>query len=192
MSETVISVKQAENIRNSLIVSSDFHRVFILCDKDDEGNIKGLNKFNFPEATANALLKSIEEPSEGVTFIFLTRDKEDLISTIISRSQCFFMPSKKELDYSYDKVISVVKNYWEIPRAEAFNFSENLLDLIQDTQPQEILEQIQNYMLKTLKSNTRHQFLLDDIKSVEMAKKEIEVGLKPDTVFDNLCLKIIR
>ncbi|MGN1125393.1 MAG: hypothetical protein ACI4SM_04320, partial [Candidatus Gastranaerophilaceae bacterium] len=92
-SKTVISVKQAQEIKQSLLNSSDFHRVFIFCDKDDDNNIKGLNRYNFQEETANALLKTIEEPPSKTTFFFLTRDKNDLISTIISRSQCFFVPS---------------------------------------------------------------------------------------------------
>lgn len=191
-SKTVISVKQSEMIRNMLITSSQFHRVFIFCDKDDEGNIQGLNKMNFQEATANSLLKSIEEPSERVTFIFLTRDKNDLISTIISRSQCFFVPTKKRQDYNFKVIESVLSNYWEIKRGEAFNVSEKLNALTKDTSPIEILEQFQNYMLLALKNNNSAKFLIDDIHSVELAKKQINQGMKSDIVFDELCLKIIR
>lgn len=191
-SKTVISVKQSEMIRNMLITSSQFHRVFIFCDKDDEGNIQGLNKMNFQEATANSLLKSIEEPSERVTFIFLTRDKNDLISTIISRSQCFFVPTKKRQDYNFEVIESVLSNYWEIKRGEAFNVSEKLNALTKDTSPIEILEQFQNYMLLALKNNNSAKFLIDDIHSVELAKKQINQGMKSDIVFDELCLKIIR
>ncbi|MBO6272173.1 hypothetical protein J6O48_05265 [bacterium] len=191
-SKTVISVKQSEMIRNMLITSSQFHRVFIFCDKDDEGNIQGLNKMNFQEATANSLLKSIEEPSERVTFIFLTRDKNDLISTIISRSQCFFVPTKKRQDYNFEVIESVLSNYWEIKRGDAFNVSEKLNALTKDTSPIEILEQFQNYMLLALKNNNSAKFLIDDIHSVELAKKQINQGMKSDIVFDELCLKIIR
>ena len=35
---------------------------------------------NFQDATANSLLKIIEEPHSGVTFIFLTRYKDDVLS----------------------------------------------------------------------------------------------------------------
>ncbi len=191
-SKTVISVRQSELIRNSLITSSDFHRVFIFCDRDDDGNIRGLNQFNFQEATANSLLKSIEEPSERVTFIFLTRDKDDLISTIISRSQCFFMPTRKRADFSYDKVLPVIENYWDINRAEAFNFSEKLETLTKEEDAVIVLEQLQNYMLAVLKTNPKQRFLIDDIKSVELSKQEINIGMKSDTVFDELCLKLIR
>ena len=77
-SKTVISVKQSNSIKESLMNSSEFHRVFIFCDRDDNGNIAGLNQQNFQAETANSLLKIIEEPQPGVTFIFLTRYIDDL------------------------------------------------------------------------------------------------------------------
>ena len=191
-SKTVISVKQAEMIRNSLITASEFHRVFIFCDKDDDGNVQGLNRLNFQEATANSLLKSIEEPDGKVTFIFLTRDKDDLISTIISRSQCFFVPTKEREEYNYEEVVPLLSEYWDFKRHDAFNLSEKLLLLSGTVPPVKILEQFQNYMLQVLKSNPKQQFLINDIKSVETSKKELAQGMKPEIVFDELCLKIIR
>lgn len=191
-STTVISVKQSEMIRNSLLTTSEFHRVFIFCDKDDDDNIKGLNRFNLQDAAANSLLKVIEEPSEKVTFIFLTQDKNDLISTIISRSQCFFVPTKIRQEYNYELIEGVMNNYWEIKRADAFNVSEQLSKLSNEATPQKVLEQLQNYILTILKQNPKDTFFIDDMKSIEQAKKEIALGMKKDVVFDELCLKIIR
>jgi DNA polymerase III delta prime subunit len=71
-SKTVISIEQARNIKNSLLVTSEYHRVLIFCDKDKDGNICGLNETNFQEPTANALLKTFEEPPKRTTFFFLT------------------------------------------------------------------------------------------------------------------------
>lgn len=191
-STTVISVKQSEMIRNSLLTTSEFHRVFIFCDKDDDGNIKGLNRFNLQDAAANSLLKVIEEPSEKVTFIFLTQDKNDLISTIISRSQCFFVPTKIRQEYNYELIEGVMNKYWGIKRADAFNVSEQLSKLSDEATPQKVLEQLQNYILTILKQNPKDTFFIDDMKSIEQAKKEIALGMKKDVVFDELCLKIIR
>lgn len=191
-STTVISVKQSEMIRNSLITSSDFHRVFIFCDKDDDGNIKGLNRFNLQEAAANSLLKVIEEPDENITFIFLTQDKNDLISTIISRSQCFFVPSKIRQECNFEIISNIMHNYWEIKRAEAFNISQKLNELTSEHSLYTVLEQMQNYMLSVLKQNSKSNFLIDDIKSVEHAKKETNLGMKSEIILDELCLKLIR
>ena len=125
-------------------------------------------------------------------FIFLTRDKNDLISTIISRSQCFFVPARERQSYNYSAIEPLFRNYWEIPRADAFNISEKFCSLVkEDITPYKLLEQLQNYMLTVLKDNPKNVFLIDDIKTVEYSKKEIHKGMKPDIVFDELCLKII-
>ena len=190
---TVISVKQAEYIRNSLLTASDFHRVFIFCDRDEEeGEIKGLNGMNFQKETANSLLKSIEEPPENVTFIFITRNKEDMISTIISRSQCFFVPDENVESRSFEQVHSLINNYWDISRELVFDVSEKLFELTKEYSPIILLEQIQNYMLYVLKENHKQRFLIDDIHLVEISKKEIIKGMKPDVVFDELFLNIIH
>ena len=95
-SKQVISIDQARMIKNDLLVTSDYHRVLIFCDKDKEGNICGLNENNFQEPTANALLKTFEEPPAKTTFFFLTNDKTDMISTMLfcsfisGRGQGFF------------------------------------------------------------------------------------------------------
>lgn len=42
-SKTVISIKQSQMIKEALVSASEFHRVFIFCDRDENGNIAGLN-----------------------------------------------------------------------------------------------------------------------------------------------------
>lgn len=191
-SKTVISTKQAEMVRNAIVTTSDYHRVYIFCDRDDEDNIKGLNQFNLQEAAANSLLKSIEEPSENITFIFLAQDKSDLISTIVSRCQCFFVPSKIKQDYSYNLVADVFKNYWEIPRSDVFKISQKFVDLSSEIPVNTILEQMQNYILSVFKSNPHLSNFVEDVRAVEKAKTEFNIGMKSDVVFDELCLKLIH
>ena len=122
-SKKVISIKQSAQIKEALVSSSEFHRVFIFCDRDDEGNIAGLNHFNFQDETANSLLKIIEEPQPGVTFIFLTRYIDDMLSTIISRSQCFFVPTFNKSDYDFSLINGVFDNYWDFDRKDIFQIS---------------------------------------------------------------------
>ena len=190
--KTVISVKQAEMIRNSIVTSSDYHRVFIFCDRDDDDNIRGLNKFNFQDAAANSLLKSIEEPNPNITFIFLAQDKSDLISTIVSRCQCFFVPTKIREEYNFESVSSVFQNYWDIPRSDAFDLSQKFVDMSSTIAIPTILEQMQNYILTILKTNSNSARFIDDIKAIEKAKTEFNIGMKPDIIFDELCLKLIK
>ena len=193
-SKTVISVKQANMIKQSLMNSSDFHRVFIFCDRDDDENISGLNNLNFQEETANALLKTIEEPPKNTTFFFLTRDKEDLISTIISRSQCFYVPSFERENTDWENIKDVFENYFEFERRDAFEIANNLNSISKN--PVETLEQMQNYILSLMKSNIQNKQLLvkflHDIEAVEKAKKAVIAKVSPLNAFENLCIDIIK
>ncbi len=191
-SKTVISIKQSAMIKEILVSASEFHRVFIFCDRDEEGNIAGLNQTNFQAETANSLLKVIEEPQPGVTFIFLTRYIDDLLSTIISRSQCFFVPSGNNANYDYSYITGVFENYWEFERKDIFDISQKLQDLTKETPTVTILENMQNYILNILKSNPKQTLLIEHIKFIEQAKKQAKLGIKPVNIFDDLCLKLIK
>lgn len=191
-SKMVISLKQANLIKEMLLNSSEFHRVFIFCDRDDNGNVSGLNRQNFQAETANALLKTIEEPQDEITFIFLTRYIDDLLSTIISRSQCFFVPSKLNIEYNYDIIKGVFENYWEFDRASLFEVSDALQNLLKECSLPILLENIQNYILNVLKSNPRYTFLIEHIKILEDAKRQAKLGMRPVNILDDLCLKLIK
>lgn len=192
-----INISQAKSIINELAVTSDYHRVYIFCDRDDDGNLLPLNQVNFPEATSNALLKTFEEPPKNTTFIFLTNDKTDIISTVVSRAQSFFVPSKLEDNCTYNLVESVISNYWQIERGKVLDFENNILKLMSENEPMEIFTQIQNYMLATIKANSENKQLfyrlMRDIKFVEDAK--LQISLTPAmglmAVVENLAFKMI-
>lgn len=192
-----ININQAKTIINELAVTSDYHRVYIFCDRDEEGNLLPLNQINFPEATSNALLKTFEEPPQNTTFIFLTNDKTDIISTVVSRAQSFFVPSKLEENYDYSLVDSAIANYWQTERGKVLEFENNLLKLMSENEPMEILTQIQNYMLETIKANSENKplfyRLMRDIKFVEDAKSQISLtpAMGLVTVVENLAFKMI-
>ena len=113
-SKTVISIDQARMIKNDLLVTSDYHRVLIFCDKDKEGNVAGLNQLNFQADAANALLKTFEEPPSNTTFFFLTKDKSDMITTVVSRAQCFYVPSMQDEDRDFSFVKDAMDGYLEL------------------------------------------------------------------------------
>ena len=191
-SKTVISIKQSQMIKESLMSASEFHRVYIFCDRDEEGNISGLNPLNFQAETANSLLKIIEEPQPGVTFIFLTRYIDDVLATIISRSQCFFVPSKKNVNYDYSVIDGVFTDYLTFERKDVFDISQKLQDMVKETPIQNLLDGMQNYMLQLLKSNPEETELIKHIEFVEEAKKQAKLGMRPINIFDDLCLKLIK
>ncbi len=191
-SKTVISVKQSQMIKEMLISASEFHRVFIFCDRTDDGEICGLNQINFQAETANSLLKIIEEPQPGVTFIFLTRYQDDVLSTIQSRSQCFFVPSRKLADYDYTIIKGVFDDYLNFERKDVFDISQKLQELAVEHSSEEVLESIQNYMLLLLKTNPNRTEIIKHIELTEESKRQVRLGMRPINVFDDLCLKIIH
>jgi len=194
-SKTVISIEQARMIKNDLLVTSDYHRVLIFCDKDKDGNICGLNETNFQSETANALLKTFEEPSSKTTFIFLTKDKSDMISTIISRAQSFFVPSIQDEDRDFSIVEDVISDYFELQRNEVLDLNDKIIELIKDYDPMKILTQIQNYMQALLKSNLNNSQLkiklIKDLTIIETAKKQLQLNMNINTIVENMCFELI-
>ncbi|MBR1424506.1 hypothetical protein IJ579_02965 [bacterium] len=192
-----IDKSQAKAIINELGISSDYHRVYIFCDRDEDGNLLPLNKVNFPEVTSNALLKTFEEPPQNTTFIFLTNDKTDIISTVVSRAQAFFIPAKIKEDFSYELVENCIKNYWQTNRNDVLEFENNIMELINSNNPKIIFTQIQNYMSAILKSNFNNKVLyyriMRDLKYVEEAKRQVSLtpAMNTQTVVENLCFKMI-
>lgn len=190
-SKTVISIAQARMIKNDLLVTSEYHRVYIFCDKDNEGNILGLNGFNFQDDAANALLKTFEEPPSGTTFFFLTKDKTDLISTVVSRAQAFFVPSMKSEDDSFELVKNIMDDYLQLDRSEVLDFNDKLYELTKETEPLTVLTQVQNYIGAMIKSNGMNSKLMHDFQAVELAKKQLQLNMNIQTVIENLAFEFI-
>lgn len=194
-SKTVISIDQARMIKNDLLVISDYHRVLIFCDKDKDGNVQGLNQQNFQADAANALLKTFEEPPSNTTFIFLTKDKSDMITTVVSRAQCFYVPSMKDEDRDFSLVKDAMDGYLELERNEVLDFNDKILDITKMLDPLEVFTQMQNYIEALLKSNLDNMSLkvklISDIKAIETAKKEFRLNINIQTIVETLSFKLI-
>ena len=192
-----INIAQAKSIISELSITSDYHRVYIFCDRDEEGNLLPLNQINFPEATSNALLKTFEEPPKNTTFIFLTKDKSDIISTVVSRAQSFFVPSVVIENQEYNLVEDFISNYWTTGRNQVLDFENKMSALIAEHSAMVVFSQIQNYLLSMIKANSQNKPLfykfMDDMKSVEDAKRQISLtpAMNIQTVVENLSFKMI-
>lgn len=192
-----INIAQAKSIISELSITSDYHRVYIFCDRDEEGNLLPLNQINFPEATSNALLKTFEEPPKNTTFIFLTKDKSDIISTVVSRAQSFFVPSVVIENQEYNLVEDFISNYWTTGRNQVLDFENKMSALIAEHGAMVVFSQIQNYLLSMIKINSQNKPLfykfMDDMKSVEDAKRQISLtpAMNIQTVVENLSFKMI-
>ena len=192
-----INIAQAKSIISELSITSDYHRVYIFCDRDEEGNLLPLNQINFPEATSNALLKTFEEPPKNTTFIFLTKDKSDIISTVVSRAQSFFVPSVVIENQEYNLVEDFISNYWTTGRNQVLDFENKMSALIAEHGAMVVFSQIQNYLLSMIKTNSQKKPLfykfMDDMKSVEDTKRQISLtpAMNIQTVVENLSFKMI-
>ncbi len=194
-SKTVISIDQARMIKNDLLVTSDYHRVLIFCDKDKEGNVAGLNQLNFQADAANALLKTFEEPPSNTTFFFLTKDKSDMITTVVSRAQCFYVPSMQDEDRDFEFVKDAMDGYLELERNEVLDFNDKILDLAKMIDPQIVFTQMQNYIEFLLKANIDNLALkvrlIADLKAIEKAKQENRLNINIQTIVETLSFKLI-
>lgn len=223
--KTVISINQSKKITSSLRETSDYHRFFIFCDAkikqrsaNETENIKkyeGLG-FNFPEENwtpmpvtqkifkaeaSNSLLKSIEEPPKRTTFIFLTKHKEDLISTIVSRSVVFKLSAEKMQHKSggFNEIINTFPGGYpdfDIQGAlEASALAENFIKT-NEADIVDFLDDFQEYILDLLKANLNNDDAVKmfeyHIKLVQTAKKRIMTSMSPKVVLESMFLDFVR
>ncbi len=221
-SSKVISIKQTLMVNNSLINSSDYYRVFIFCDSEltepTEIQQKHLRefedlKFKFPqevwqpkplnrdvliEASANSMLKSIEEPPERTLFLFLTEDKEDIIETIISRSQCFYVPSYNAQSYDVAFLAPIIADYPNIKKVDVLNIVRNLEEAASEKgyTAEYVLDCLEYYFAQMIKSNLENKMLVQklkkDILKVQHSKKETEAYIRQSLVFEDLFFSFLN
>ena len=227
-SKTVISIKQTQEIKNTLSTTSEYHRVFILCDADiktpnseelkaielfksnnfnlpyeDEESGKywipsGINQKIFQAESANSMLKSIEEPPPRTTFIFLTKDKNDLIETIISRSQCFYVPSKYEEITDLEIISKELKYYPEIDRLELSNIATNLINNAEELNltPYELLTRFQLFIKNIAIANCNNPQIIakmiDDIRIISDAQNQLKAHIQLLPALENALYRIYK
>ncbi len=220
-SKTVISEEQINQVLNNIAGSSDYHRVFIFCDaeiikpsneeKNDYNEFKtagfntpqgeddkkiwypnGINSKCFSSVGANAMLKSIEEPPSNVTFIFLTTNKDDMLQTIVSRSQIFYVPGIKFTKYDTSFFEKYFENYPYFKKESALDFSQCLLNYQTEKglESEYIIDCIQYYLIQLLKINVKNTVIynkiLKDIKKAEESKRMLKAYIKEQIIYEDL------
>ncbi len=214
-SKTVVSIKQAKEITKSLIQSSDFHRFFIFLDAKEgemEEHLKSqyeswsgvnyalpsenwvpsfINERTLTEEACNSLLKSIEEAPKRTTFVFLTKNRDSLISTITSRSMIFTLPSKK-FSFDYTEIYELFKKYPDIDIYDAFYISDEMQKIIKEKNrlPNELLNMTEQFLGDLLLQNPKSLKIKNDIKKVQQAQKRLSASMQAKTVFESLMLDL--
>ena len=220
-SKTVISEDQINMVLDTLVNSSDYHRVFIFCDAEiktlsysemqeynefistgfnlpqekDEDKYwysKGINTGCFSSVAANAMLKSIEEPSDKVSFIFLTNNKDDILQTIVSRSQAFYVADSKNSIYNVEFFKKYFEQYPEFNKDYALDFAQTLYtyQIENNLEPTYIIDCIQYYLTQLIKANISNSILVNkiyaDVEKTEKSKKMLNAYIKEQTVYEDL------
>ncbi len=223
---TVITIDQARGIKQSLNVSSQYHRVIIFTDakegKEHESKAKLLWKDyreiiappvpensdspreswipaplsykTFHSEPANALLKIIEEPPPAVTFFFLAKDREDMIDTIVSRSQIIQLAYNPENSIETDALNEFFSKFPPGTKEEAVLYSERLLEISKENSlaPGEILSLIEKYLIMLIRHNPENsnfcKYTVNQLKNIQKAKTELNSYVNPQAVMDSLLI----
>ena len=218
-----ISVEQINNILNDASKKIQNYQVVIFCDADYEklsieqishmnnfGKLKNaikqkgekffvpkpLNLRSMNETASNSLLKTIEETPENMLFIFLTAMPNDLLSTIVSRSQIFYIQNSFNKIYDFSVFKEIFKNYPNIKKENFYEFSQKSLDYISANEINliEYLESMQAYFTELLASNYSNPLIknkiLNSIKNIIQAKKYKSAIIKDDYILDDLWVNI--
>ena len=226
-SKTVISEEQINTVLDTLVNSSDYHRVFIFCDAqlkslsmEEEKEYElfnstgfkpsqeqtsekswypsGINRSCLSMVAANAMLKSIEEPSNRVTFIFLANNKDDILQTIVSRSQTFYLADSKVINYQTDFFRNYFSNYPVMQKNKALDFSQILLkyQVENNLEPKYIIDCIQYYLTELAKVNSNNNLILSkiyrDIQKTEEAKIMLDSHMKEQVVYEDLSFYFVQ
>lgn len=203
--KTSISVKQAKEIEKSLTLSSDYHRFFIFFSSskdevsdneygynDADFSINPLSVKTFNINTINAMLKSVEEPPKNTTFVFLTKSKEDILPTIVSRSQVFKLSSIPQ-KLNYDELIPILNDYFNLDYIKALDLAEQFLNF-EDIE--NALNKLIAYLKDVMKQNINNDAICEkinkDIGFISDAIKYSKTAITNKINMETLFLKIAR
>lgn len=211
---TLISVKQAGEIENTLKITSDYHRFFIffsskeykyddfeLSDFEKLGystqidfSIEPLEISTFHPTTLNALLKSVEEPPKNTTFVFLTKSRENILPTITSRSLIFKLSSNSPF-VTDEKIKELAQFYFELDFKNAYEISEKIINFSIENQidTKTTLSEITCYLKDLIRQNpTSYTKIFNDIKIINGAIKMINSKVNEKNALETMLFRLIR
>ncbi|MCK5176355.1 MAG: hypothetical protein KAQ92_01390 [Candidatus Aenigmarchaeota archaeon] len=229
--KTVITIEQARHLKQSLSISSQYHRVIIFTDalegKEHESKadkmwkeyqefitppvleaIAGeskqrtswipmpLNYKNFHSGPANTMLKIIEEPPPKTTFFFFAKDREDMLDTIVSRSQIIPLV----YTFSENSNLSVLDDFFkyfppESPE-DSVLYSEKLIQIAKENSLplEDLFNLIQEYLILEIKQNLPDKNFckknINYLKNIQHAGDELKNYVNPQAIADSLLLNM--
>lgn len=166
----------------------DSNRVYI---------IKEADKLNL--AAANSILKFLEEPEDNIVAILLTKNRYQIIDTILSRCQIIALKRKTPSNADFDKALSFIK--YMLKNGELFvNYKEILDNIMPDKLvARQILEQVKLIFIDYLEGND----VMIDLSNVDKNKvvtwvlilesemKKLDYNVNYKLWLDSLYVKLI-
>lgn len=150
----------------------------------------------FHSEPANSLLKIIEEPPSGVTFFFLTKDREDMLDTIVSRSQIIPLVYNPEKATKTSILDEFFRKFPPGSREEAILYTERLQEIAKENSLslEELLNQVESYLIILIRQNSQNsrfcKITTDRLKLVQKAKNELSRYVNPQAVMDSLFISL--
>lgn len=166
----------------------DSNRVYI---------IKEADKLNL--AAANSILKFLEEPEDNIVAILLTKNRYQIIDTILSRCQIIALKRKTPSNADFDKALTFIK--YMLKNGELFvNYKEILDNIMPDKLvARQILEQVKLIFIDYLEGND----VMIDLSNVDKNKvvtwvlilesemKKLDYNVNYKLWLDSLYVKLI-
>ncbi|EKE02499.1 MAG: DNA polymerase III subunit delta' [uncultured bacterium] len=152
----------------------------------------------FNPAAPNSLLKTLEEPNPNVTFFFLTRDKEDMIDTIVSRCQVIPVLAKSSQSTGVNILGDLLNSFPPKTHAEAIYLSEQFVALSKQEayELEDLLDSLQQYLYQMVKINhdnrPQAEKLINFIERIETTKLKLVNYVTPQAAIDSLFLSFIN
>ncbi len=157
-----------------------------------------LSRKTFHSEPANALLKLIEEPPPQVTFFFLAKDREDMIDTIVSRSQVIPLAYNPEPSLETGILDGFFNKFPPDSKEEAVLYAERLLEIAKENSlpPEELLNLLENHLVTLARHNSDNagfcKAAVNRLKSIRQAKLELSSYVNPQAVMDSLLIKLAQ
>lgn len=226
--KNIIKVEQARLLQKTLMTGSKHHRVVIFTGATEENlpdeefdNLwldyktrvctpesssqqrdnwvaRYLNYQSFPDQTANILLKTIEEPQGKVLYIFITKDSDDMLGTIVSRCQVMPLLRKKELSIEPLEYIQEIATFFPPQNElECIKIAKQLLDF--SKKEGLAIEKILDYVTVLYKkqldnslSNVKDSYqYINDLKCIEETKRMITNYVNPQAALIQMLNQLI-
>ena len=168
-----------------------------MLDSNRDYIIKEADKLNL--AAANSILKFLEEPEDNIVAILLTKNRYQIIDTILSRCQIIALKRKTPSNVDSDKALTFIK--YMLKNGELFvNYKEILDNIMPDKLvARQILEQVKLIFIDYLEGND----VMIDLSNVDKNKvvtwvlilesemKKLDYNVNYKLWLDSLYVKLI-